>query len=268
MNRYVLMELPRLFKTESQHDLQPDFRCWFDTELGHHLLDAESRLLSRILPDLFGYHALQVGQVVERNLLESSRIRHRCVVDVKVPSIEGLSPLRAQPEQLPFANNSLDLVVIHHGLDGAASPHALLREATRVLIPDGHLLILGFNPVSLWGLWRLFRLPWAALPWLRRPVSPRRLADWLALLDLEVVGLESACFVPPVTHATIRRRFGWLEPLGSRYWSQGGAVYALLARKRVSCITPVETRLKRLYRAPAAVLAAESRVRRGLADDE
>ena len=44
--------------------------------------------------------------------------------------------------------------------------------------------------------------------------------------------------------------------------------YAMLARKRVSCVTPVETRLKRLYRAPAAVLAAESRVRRGLAEDE
>ncbi|MFP5429763.1 MAG: methyltransferase domain-containing protein [Gammaproteobacteria bacterium] len=262
------MELPRLFKTESAHDLQPDFRCWFDTELGCHLLEAESRLVARILPDLFGYHAVQVGQLVGHNLLESSRIRHRCVVDVQMPTVEGLSPLRANPDQLPFANNSLDLVLLHHGLDGAASPHALLREATRVLIPDGHLLILGFNPWSLWGLWRLFRLPWADVPWLRRPVGPHRLADWMALLDLEVVGLESTCFVPPLTHATIRRRLAWLEPLGRRYWSQGGATYALLARKRVSCVTPVETRLKRLYRAPAAVLAAESRARRGLAEDE
>jgi SAM-dependent methyltransferase len=190
------------------------------------------------------------------------------VADIQLPSISGLSPLRADPEQLPFANNTLDLVLIHHGLDAAASPHALLREATRVLIPDGHLLIIGFNPLSLWGLWRLFRLPWAALPWLHRPVSPHRLADWLALLDLEVVGLESACFVPPLTHATIRRRFSWLELLGRRYWSQGGAAYAVLARKRVSCITPVEPRLKRLYRAPAAILATESRARRGLVDDE
>ncbi len=264
-----MMELPRLFKAESTHDLQPDFRFWFESELGRYLLDAEEVLLAQILPDLFGYHALQVGQVVDRNLLESSRIRHRCVADVfQMPPVKGLSPLRAQPEQLPFANNSLDLVFIHHGLDGAASPHAVLREASRVLIPDGHLLILGFNPWSLWGLWRLFRLPWAELPWLRRPLSPQRLADWLALLDFEVIGLESACFTPPVTHATIRRRFSWLEPLGRRYWSQGGAAYAVLARKRVSCITPIETRLKRLYRAPAPVLATESRARRGLADEE
>lgn len=262
------MELPRLFKSESSDDLQPDFRAWYRSELGQYLLGAEDDLIARILPDLFGYHALQVGQVVEHNLLAGSRIRHRCVVDVDLPTVEGLSPLRAQPDQLPFAHHSLDLVLIHHGLDGATSPHALLREASRVLIPEGHLLIVGFNPWSLWGLWRLFRLPWAALPWLHRRLSPQRLADWLTLLDFEVVGLESACFVPPLTHATIRRRFSWLEPLGRRYWSQGGAAYVLLARKRVSCITPVETRLKRLYQAPTPVLATEARARRDIPDDE
>lgn len=262
------MEFPRLFKSESGDDLQPDFRDWYRSELGQYLLTAEDELITRILPDLFGYHALQVGQVAERNLLAGSRIRHRCVVDVALPTVEGLSPLRAQPELLPFANQSLDLVLIHHGLDGAASPHAVLREASRVLIPEGHLLLLGFNPWSLWGLWRLFRLPWATLPWLHRPLSPQRLADWLALLDFEVVGLESACFVPPLTHATIRRRFSWLEVLGRRYWSQGGAAYVLLARKRVSCITPVETRVKRSYQAPAPVLVAEARARRQIPDDE
>lgn len=263
-----MMELPRLFTSEPHTNLQPDFRVWFDSDLGRHLLQAEQQLLERILPDLFGYHALQLGQVVEDNLLAGSRIRHRCVVDVTLPSVPGLSPLRAEPEHLPFAKDSLDLVFIHHGLDGAASPHALLREASRVLIPEGHLLILGFNPWSLWGLWRLFRLPWATLPWLRRPLSPQRLADWLTLLDFEVVGLESACFVPPLTHATIRRRFAWLEIPGRRYWSQGGAAYALLARKRVSCITPIETRRRGAYPAPAPVLLTEARVRRWMMDQE
>lgn len=262
-----MMELPRLFTSEPSTDLQPDFRHWFGSDLGQDLLQAEEQLLSRILPDLFGYHALQIGQVIDRNLLSGSRIRHRCVVDVDLPSVEGLSPLRAAPENLPFAKDSLDLVFIHHGLDAAASPHALLREASRVLIPDGHLLILGFNPWSLWGLWRLFRRPWAEeSPWLRRSLSPQRLADWLTLLDFEVVGLESACFTPPLTHANIRRRFAWLEKVGRRYWSQGGAAYALLARKRVSCITPIATRRRNRYPAPAPVLLIEARVRRWMID--
>lgn len=260
------MELPRLFRSEKHNDLQPDFREWFGTGLGSYLLHQEEELLARILPELFGYHALQIGQVVPGNMLAASRIRHRCVVDVAASSIDGLSPLCAQPEQLPFAKDSLDLVFIHHGLDGAPSPHALLREAARVLIPEGHLLIVGFNPWSLWGLWRMFRLPWAELPWLRRPLGPQRLADWLTLLNFEVVGLESVCFVPPVTHASIRRRFGWLEVLGRRYWSQGGAAYILLARKHVSCLTPINMSQRNRYPAPAPVLVTEARMRRWMMD--
>ncbi|MGH8493507.1 MAG: class I SAM-dependent methyltransferase [Moraxellaceae bacterium] len=255
-----MMELPRLFTSEARTDLQADFREWFASDLGQHLRQTEERLINRILPDLFGYHALQIGHVMDANLLEGSRIRHRCVVDVAPSAIKGLSPLQAAPEQLPFANDSLDLVFVHHALDGSASPHALLREASRVLIPEGHLLILGFNPWSLWGLWRLFRWQ-SGLPWLRRPLSPQRLADWLPLLDLEVVGVESACFVPPLTHATIRRRFAWLEKLGRRYWSQGGAAYALLARKRVSCITPLKPRRRTAYPAAAPVFVTEARLR-------
>ncbi len=260
------MEIPRLFNSVPATDLQTDLQHWFAGDLGRHLLNEEEQLVSRILPDLFGYHALQIGQVVDANLLAASRIRHRCVVDAALPTATGLSPLRAQPDQLPFAKDSLDLVFIHHGLDGASRPHALLREAARVLIPDGHLLILGFNPWSLWGLWRLFRLPWSEQPWLRRPLSPQRLADWLTLLDFEVVGLESSCFVPPLSHDTIRHRFAWLERLGRRYWSQGGAAYALLARKRVSCITPIDTRRRGAYPAPAPVLLTEARVRRWMMD--
>jgi SAM-dependent methyltransferase len=256
------MELPRLFRSEQQHDLQADFQSWFGSDLGAYLLEEEEQLLGRILPELFGYHALQVGQVVDVDLLAQSRIRHRCVVDVSRPGVSGMSPLRADPENLPFAKDSVDLVFIHHGLDGAPSPHALLREASRVLIPEGHLVIVGFNPWSLWGLSRLFRLPWVQLPWLRRPLSPQRLADWLTLLDFEVVGLESVGFVPPISHATIRRRFNWMEVLGRRFWSQGGAAYVLLARKHVSCLTPLQFGRRRTFPAPAPVLATEARMRR------
>jgi SAM-dependent methyltransferase len=262
------MDLPRLFRRDQPHNLQPDFREWFASSLGRYLLQEEEQFLAQILPDLFGYHALQIGQMVPDDLLAGCRIRHRCVVDVARPSVPGLSALQAHPEQLPFAKDSLDLVFIHHALDGASSPHALLREASRVLIPEGHLLIVGFNPWSLWGLWRMFRLPWAELPWLRRPLSPHRLADWLTLLGFEVVGLESACFIPPLTHASIRRRFSWLELLGRRYWSQRGAAYVLLARKHVSCLTPVDMRWRSRYPAPAPVLATEARVRRWMMDTD
>ncbi|RZU37095.1 methyltransferase family protein [Fluviicoccus keumensis] len=249
------MELPHLWQPASRLDLSGSLAAWFGTELGGELLSAETRLLGHVLPDLFGYHALQMGQVAPVNLLQSSRIRHRLVADVSPQPVEGLSVFRARPEYLPLAADSVDVVVMHHLLDVCANPHAVLREACRVLLPEGHLVIVGFNPWSLWGLWRLFRLPWSSTPWLRRVFSPQRLTDWLSLLDFEVVGVESACFLPPVDNAWMRRRLDWLEALGSRYWSQGGAGYVVLARKRVSCMTPMRLRQPLLQMLRPALVA-------------
>lgn len=236
------MELPHIWQPASRVEVMAGLRHWFATGLGSEVLNAEHALLDHILPDLFGYHALQLGQVVPCNLLQTSRIRHRLVVDAAVEPVAGLSHLQAQPDQLPFASDSIDVVVLHHLLDVTRNPHGVLREATRVLLPEGHLVILGFNPWSLWGLWRFFRLPWSSTPWLRRVISAHRLADWLALLDFEIVGVESAFFRPPVDTGAIRQRLGWLDALGLRYWSQGGATYAILARKRVACLTPLRLR--------------------------
>lgn len=236
------VQLPHIWQPDSRPDLTGTLGEWFNSELGSDVLAAESRLLAHILPDLFGYHALQLGQITPCHLLQASRIRHHILADKHLQAVDGLSPLLAQPEQLPLATGSMDVVLLHHLLDVAVSPHAVLREAARVLIPEGYLVVLGFNPWSLWGLWRFCRLPWSNTPWLKRDLSPQRLSDWLTLLDFDVVGVESVYFKPPIGTTAIRQRFNWLEALGLRYWSQGGACYALLAQKRVACVTPLRLR--------------------------
>ncbi|WP_223717365.1 class I SAM-dependent methyltransferase, partial [Escherichia fergusonii] len=62
--------------------------------------------------------------------------------------------LRCDFHALPFPANSLDLVVLPHALELASDPHETLREVERVLVPEGRVVILGFNPASLWGLWQ------------------------------------------------------------------------------------------------------------------
>ena len=52
---------------------------------------------------------------------------------------------------LPFEAQSVDLIVMPHTLEFTSDPHRLLREAERVLMPEGQLIILGFNSLSLWG---------------------------------------------------------------------------------------------------------------------
>ena len=98
---------------------------------------------------------------------------------------------------LPVASQTLDLLLLPHVLEFSAHPHQILREAERVLMPEGSLIISGFNPYSLWGLWRMLPYNDREYPWCGRFISLSRIKDWLALLGLEVVGGRMCCYEPP-----------------------------------------------------------------------
>jgi len=85
----------------------------------------------------------------------------------------------ADTAELPFAEASIDGVVLHHALDVAANRRGTLREAARVLKPGGRLVVVGFNPFSLWLLCK-------PLPAFRdlRPLSVPRLGEWLTVLGM------------------------------------------------------------------------------------
>ncbi len=251
------MKLPRIWPSTLEQG-QAKLAQWFVTPLGQEFLKSEQALLEHILPDLFGYHALQLGQVTPCHLLQGSRILHKLLADKQPSPVDGLSALCAAPEQLPFANDSVDVVLVHHLLEAVNRPHAILREAARITIPEGYLLIVGFNPWSLWGLWRFCRMPWSQNLGLTQSISAQRLHDWLTLLDFEVVGVETAYFRPPINSPALRQHLVWLETLGQRYWPQGGASYVMLAQKKSSCITPIRLRQKMMSLVPSP-LATEAR---------
>ena len=156
---------------------------WFDGRLGNSVLSMERNQVSRILPDLFGYHILQVGQRADAHLLDSSRIHHRIVTSGIATAGTAQNPhLVCKCTALPVATESMDVVVLPHLLEFAENPHQILRETERALIGEGHVIILGFNPWSLFGLWRLF-LAWRDQPpWHGRYIGLTRLKDWLTLL--------------------------------------------------------------------------------------
>jgi SAM-dependent methyltransferase len=93
---------------------------------------------------------------------------------------------RADLHELPLRNKSLDAAVLHHVLETSADPRSAMREVARALAPGGRLLIVAFNPWSLWGLRgayaRFFKDSFSGL----RFVSPGRLHDWLAVLGFEL----------------------------------------------------------------------------------
>lgn len=200
---------------------------WFETPLGHYLLEKERAYLDEVTPDLFGFHAVQVG-LPDVDLLRENRITHR----MRVANL-GEPDLFAKAHELPFATQSIDLVLLPHVLEFADEPHAILREVDRVMMPEGHLVILGFNPWSLWGLRSALGFSRQQYPWNGRFVSLPRVKDWLALLGFEVSAGRLIAYAPPFDKETWRRRFAFMEPAGDRWWAVGGAVYMLQAIKRV-----------------------------------
>lgn len=238
---------------------RPSLTEWFQTPLGRSVMAREQQVLDETLADLFGYHAIQVG-LPAIPLLRASRITHRLTVGAYAPA-----EVLALGHELPFASQSIDLVVLPHVLEFAESPHAILREVDRVLVPEGHIVLTGFNPWSLWGLRQALDPSRDSHPWDGAFISLPRLKDWLALLGLEVSAGRLWHYGLPVQSPAWRERMRFLEPAGDRWWGVAGGVYMLEAVKRVSGVRLV---LPRWPTVPARASAIAPAVRTARAANE
>jgi SAM-dependent methyltransferase len=181
-------------------------------------------------------------------MIASSRIQHQVVL----AGAGSHATVRCDDAALPLQAGSVDVVALPHVLEFALSPHAVLREVERVLIPEGHLVIFAFNPWSSFGLWRLASAWRGQLPWRGRFVGLPRLRDWLTLLGLEVERVEWLSFRPPLRRARLFGRLEFLERLGQHFWPVFGNVFCVLARKRVLALRPIRARWARQRRLQAA----------------
>jgi len=133
---------------------------------------------------------------------------------------------------LPVVSSSIDLVLLPHVLEFAENPHQILREVERVLVPDGHVVVACFNPMSLWGMRHSFGKS-RTYPWRGRFIHILRLKDWLALLGFEMAGGAMGCYAPPCVSQKWLDRFKFMDAAGDRWWPFSGAVTFLHAIKRV-----------------------------------
>jgi SAM-dependent methyltransferase len=140
------------------------------------------------------------------------------------------------------SSDSLDVLMLPHILEFSEQPHDVLREVERTLVPEGHAVVLGFNPLSLWTLWR-WLVGWRGkLPWCGHFITTTRMKDWLSLLGFDVMETQYYFFRPPCQQETILRKLRFLERFGQRFWPIFGGGYVMLARKRVTTLTPIRPR--------------------------
>ncbi|MGC7412575.1 methyltransferase domain-containing protein [Pandoraea pneumonica] len=246
-----------------------DWPVWLVSPPGRYALAWEQALFDQWVGDLFGYHALQLGRP-ELDTLRENRMPYRGLVltaprGVEAPplmtkaardttdtsnltgnpSCETASPVMPEMvtrdilvsrfDELPIATASTDLVVLPHVLEFAENPHDILREVERILVPEGQVIITGFNNLSLWGareeLGKLAGAPF--LPPGADLIAFTRLKDWLKLLSFDIDRGRFGCYRPPLRGEHWLQRFDFMEPAGDRWWPIFGALYAVRAVKRV-----------------------------------
>ena len=205
-----------------------EIQNWLDTPIGAYLMAQEQMVFDAIVSDIFGFNAMQLG-FLQANLLRNSRIPFALKVS------ESKGDLFCDSQQLPIASNTMDLVLLPHTLDFSMSPQQTLREVERVLMPEGHVVISSFNPISTWGMRRFVskRCRSSTAIWHAHFLSPLRIKDWLNLLGLEVVSIKMTCYKLPFQNATWMQRFDGLDRLGRMYWPMFGGVYCIVAKKKI-----------------------------------
>lgn len=248
-----------------------DLHQWFQTPAGRYLLDWERIQIDAAVADIFGYHALQIG-VPELHGLGANRMPHRWFADDHAVDFVQLqnrysAAFMTDSAALPFPASSLDLVVLPHTLELGSNPHASLREVERVLVPEGRVVICGFNPLSLWGLrqqrahlLRRFGGGRLFLPDCGEFIGQRRLRDWLRLLSLEVEQSRFGCYRPALDGQKWLDRCEWMDRAGARWWPIFGSAYFLVAVKRVKGMRLLGAQWKRAATAASATVPVANRV--------
>ena len=233
---------------------------WFDSPLGRSLQAHEAHQLRAVLPNLYGTVAAQLGHIGKLDLMDA------CVAPTRILLEDhdgtGGCRVRSIPEELPLDTKSTDVLLLPHTLDFCDDPHQVLREVSRVLRPEGHVVILGFNPVSLWGFRRLIARRPRTAPWCGKFFRLARIKDWLALLDFETTHGSMIYYRPPLHNEGFMQRLHFLDRMGDRWWPMMAAVYLVVAKKRVVGVTPLPLswKTKRAISSGAAQPAARGMI--------
>jgi SAM-dependent methyltransferase len=214
-------------------------RRWYRCPLGRLLADDELSALAEQLPGLFGYHLMVIDPPWETCTLSDSRIPHHIVQRIQKDS-DGQTGVVGHTDTWPVMTDTVDAIILPHTLEITVDPHQVLREAERSLIPDGHLVIIGFNPWSLWGLRRLLSWRSREMPWNARFLSVNRIKDWLSLLGFDILHCRYLFQRPPIQNSRLLGRLRFLKPSHGNGLMLLAGAYILVARKRTVIMTPLK----------------------------
>jgi SAM-dependent methyltransferase len=179
----------------------------------------------------YGYHLVKLGALSCEINIVGSTIKHQINLSVNHPESDVIADI----DDLPLQDQSVDVCLLSHALEFSMDPHHVVREANRVLIPNGYLVITGFNPISLAGLNRFIPYRRQNIPWNEHFFTPMRIKDWLHLMGFEILA-DQRCLPSSLMGKLNEQslKSPW-HNFANRYLTTFGSVYIIIAKK--TCTT-------------------------------
>lgn len=160
----------------------------YQTPRGKLLQAMEAQYLKRCMTVSCKQHQLQIGGLGwESEFVDCSLYRNYLILDGKNLGNPDALKVNAKAYMLPIQTESMDLVIIPHLLEFDAHRFRTIREVHRVLKPGGELVILNFNPFSLYVRLQFIWGKKYSESWRAHFLSRTRLQDWLKLLNFELL---------------------------------------------------------------------------------
>ncbi len=214
--------------TNNENNYESVFSKWRASSYAKQYLDRERQYLKSALRQVSGPRVLQLGSVIDSDIIADIDFPQLIIADTQIEHTKT-SSLVLDPAFLPIREDMVSTIIVPHVLERHELPHQVLREVHRVLTPEGHIILTGFNPISMMGLQRLI---------FKRAVCPgsyftaNRVSDWLQLLGFEIVASSTFQYSPLINGSRVRKLFNFLNPLGDRWLPMMGGGYMITARKK------------------------------------
>ena len=191
------------------------------------------RAIQEVWPDLRGMRLLGVGYTtpfLTAIAPETERTLALMPASLGVlgwPS-EGANLVTLADEgELPFADYSIDRVLVVHAVETSEQIGPMLKEIWRVLAGGGRLLIVAPNRRGIWA--RLDRTPFGS----GRPYTMSQLSQLLRDELFTPIGSDTALFIPPLRKRIILRSAPAWERIGKRWFPTFAGVVLIEATKQI-----------------------------------
>src|SRR6266853_5081174 len=210
-----------------------DLRDFYRTGLGQVARRMIRDAVRRVWPDLRGMRLLGIGYPTPFLRVISPETERTVALMPASLGVLGWSPegrnlvTLADEGELPFADYSIDRVMLVHALETSEEIGPMLKEIWRVLAGGGRLLIVVPNRRGIWA--RLDRTPFGS----GRPYTMSQLSQLLRDEQFTPIGSDTALFIPPATSRVMLRSAAAWERIGKRWFPTFAGVLMVEATKQI-----------------------------------